>query len=88
MKEQNIQTFILKSGNSDNDPPNNSSPNEKLRSFYNNAKTSWMLKYGSTILAPHHMNLILVEAGHEFKLYPINTIRDSFVKKNAYHKSY
>ena len=48
MKCQNIQPFLLKSGNSTNDHPKYNDPNAKLKSLYNEAKDLWILKYGTT----------------------------------------
>ena len=41
-----IQPFVLKSGNSINDHPNDNGQNSKLKSLYNMAKITWLLKYG------------------------------------------
>ena len=60
MERQNIQPFILKSGDSVNDQRNNNGPNAKLKSLYNEVKSAWMLKYGTTKMSPHYMNYILV----------------------------
>ena len=46
-EDQNIQPVVLKAGNSGNNHPNHNYTNEKLKSQYNYAKTSWMLKYGT-----------------------------------------
>ena len=46
MDNQNIQTFVLKSGDSGNDQTNNNGPNIKLKYLYNVVKVSWILKYG------------------------------------------
>ena len=68
MKIKNIQTFILKSGDSINDQPSDNGPNSKLKALYNIFKTKWMLKYGTTRFQPHHMNYVLVEAWDAFKV--------------------
>ena len=44
---KNIQPFILKSGNSTNDQPNDNGPNAKLKSLYSVTKSEWMMKYGT-----------------------------------------
>ena len=46
MDNQNIQTFVLKSGDSGNDQTNNNGPNIKLKYLYNVVKVFWILKYG------------------------------------------
>ena len=61
MKRQNIQHFILKSGDSISDQPNDNGPNSKLKTLYNILKAKWMLKYGTTRFQPNHMNYVLVE---------------------------
>ena len=52
---QNIQHFPPKAGKSWNDQPNDYGTNEKLKSFYNDAKKFWMIKYVETKVLPHHM---------------------------------
>ena len=60
MQIKNIQPFILKSGDSINDQPNDNRPNSKLKALYNILKAKWMLKYGTTRFQYHHMNSVLV----------------------------
>ena len=64
MEHQNIQPFVLKAGNSANDHINDNGQNTKLKYLYNEVKSVWMLKYGTTKMLPHHMNSILVEVLH------------------------
>ena len=80
MMYKNIQPFVLKSGNSINDQPNDNVPNAKLKSLYNMSKSAWMLKYGTTKFSPHHMKSVLFEAWYAFKMSAGNIIRDSFAK--------
>ena len=68
MMEKNIQTFVLKSGNSINYQPNDNVSNAKLKSIYNVGKSVWMLEYGMTKFSPHHMNSVLVEAWYALKM--------------------
>ena len=56
MEDFNIQTFVLNSGNYDNDQTNDDGTNAKLKSYYNDTKVYWTLKYGRTIVLPHHIN--------------------------------
>ena len=56
MQSKNIQSFILKAGDSINNQPNDNGPNSKLKALYNTPKAKWMLKYGTTRFQPHHMN--------------------------------
>ena len=62
MKCKNIQPFVVKSGKSINDQPNDNGPNAKLNSLYNVVKSAWILKYGTNKFSPHHMNSVLVES--------------------------
>ena len=77
---KNIQPFVLKSGDSINYQPNDNGPNAKLKSIYNVAKSTLMLKYGTTKLSPHQMNYVLVEAWDAFNISAGNIIRDRFAK--------
>ena len=48
MQSKNIQPFILKSGDSINDQPNENGLNLTLKALYNVSKAKWMLKYVTT----------------------------------------
>ena len=78
---KNIQLFVLKSGKYINDHPNDNGPNAKLKSLYNVAKSTRMLKYGMTKFSPQHMKFVLFEALDAFKMPSGNIIGDSFAKK-------
>ena len=80
MLYKNIQPFVIKSREYINDQPNDNGPNYKLKSLYNVAKSPWMLKYGTTMSSPHHMNSILVEAWDAFNISAGNIIMDIFEK--------
>ena len=80
MKCQHIQPFVLKSGNSANNQPNDNVPNAKLKSLYNEVTSVWMLKYGTKKCLPCHMNSILLEAWDAFRVSAGNIIREIFVK--------
>ena len=60
MDLQNIKSFVLKAGDPTNDQPNDNVPNSKLKSLYNEAKATWMLKYKMTKFLSYHMNFVLV----------------------------
>ena len=62
MELRNNIPFVLKAGDSINDQPNDNGPNPALKYIYNEVKSAWMLKYGTTIFLPRHMKSILVEA--------------------------
>ena len=80
MQSKNIQSFILKLGDSINDQPNENGPNSTLKALYNVLKAKWMLKYGTTRFQPHHMNSVLVEAWDALNLSYGNIIVDSFAR--------
>ena len=65
-QRKNTQPFILKSGDSINDQPNENGSNSKLKSLYNVSKDKWMLKYGTTRFQPHQTNYALVETWEAF----------------------
>ena len=65
---KNIQTFLIKAGNSTNDQPDDYGQNAKLKSLYNVAKIKWLLKYGMKGFSSHHMSSALVEAWDSFKV--------------------
>ena len=46
IQSKNIQTFILKVGDSINDQPNGNGPNSTLKALYNRSKAKWMVKHG------------------------------------------
>ena len=74
MNCRNIQTFVLKSGNSINNQTKDNEPNAKLESLYNVTKSAWMLKYGMKKFLTHHMNYALMEAWDSFKVSSGNSI--------------
>ena len=51
---QNIQPFVLKSGNSGNNHINKNGPNAILKSLYRGVKFFWMLNFGGDNFPPHH----------------------------------
>ena len=77
---KNIQPFVMKACNSINNYPNYNSPNSKLNSIFNVAKTAWLLKYETTKFSPHYMNSVLVEAWDAFEVSSGNIIGDIFAK--------
>ena len=77
---KNAQPFVIKSGDSSNDHPNDIGPNSKLKSLYNMEKIEWMMKYEMTMFSPHHMKSVLVEALDAFTMSSGNSIRDRFSK--------
>ena len=79
-KTKNIQSFILKVGDSIYYHPNNNGPNSKLKALYNILKAKWMLKYGTLRFQPHHMKYVLVETWKPFTVSYGNIIRDRYTK--------
>ena len=80
MEYQNIQPFILKSGDSTKYHSNDNLPNTKLKSCYNEVKSMWMLKNGKTNCLTHHMKYLVIKAYGAFKIPAGNIIWDIFVK--------
>ena len=80
MDHQNSQPFTLKLGESVNNQTNDNGPNEKLKSHYNELKSVWILKYGTTKFLPQNTNSILVEAWDACKVSSGRVIRDRYVK--------
>ena len=72
---RNIQTFILKPGDSINNQCNDNGTNSKLKALYNILKAKWMLKYGSTRFQPHNTNYVPVETWETFTVSDVNIIR-------------
>ena len=79
-EDQNIQPLFLKRGDYENNQLNDNVLNAKLMSHYNDTKASWMLKYVTKNILPHHMKSIFLEAWDTFKVFSSNTIRGIFVK--------
>ena len=80
MKYINIQPFVPKLGNSINNQTIDNAPNSKLKSLYNVAKDSWMLKYMTTKYLPYHINYVSAEAWDTFKVSAGKVVRDRFLK--------
>ena len=58
MEDQNTKHFVLKAGEYGNYHPNEDVTNAKLKFFYNDVKSSWMLKYGTNFFtSPHELNI-------------------------------
>ena len=76
----NIQSFILKSGDSMHGQPNDNIPNMKLNNLYGNEIMNWMRHHGDLKFAPAHMNSVLIETWEDFKL-PSVTITQKYFKK-------
>ena len=75
---QNIQLFVLNSGDSSNNHPNYNGTNEKINFPCNGSKVPFMLNYVTMKIIPHHVNLILAEAWVTFKVSTGNIIRYRF----------
>jgi hypothetical protein len=79
MHTKNIQPFILKSGDSTNDQPNDNGSNGKLKACYNKKLAEWRNRFGTTTLTKAHMNSILVDAWKIFKMDCAETVKNSFM---------
>ena len=67
LRSYHISPFILKSGDSTNDQPNNNGPHLKLKIYYSIAKTKWQRQHGTMKFTPAHMNCVLVDMWHSFQ---------------------
>ena len=76
----NIQYFILKSGGSVHDQPNDNGPNTDINDVYGNARINWMRHHGTLNFTPPHMNYLLVETWEALKLSS-KTITQKYFKK-------
>ena len=59
MASKHMQSFILKSGKSINDPPNESSANTNLKAFYNSQRYICNNKVLNIKLYIPHMNTVI-----------------------------
>ena len=80
LHKHNIQSFILKAGDSVHDHPNDISPNMKLNNLYGNARMNWMRHNRTFNFSPPHMNSALVETWVAFKL-SYATINHKYFKR-------
>ena len=67
-RKQNIQYFILKSGDYVHDQPINNSPNMNFKNMYGNSRMNWIRHHGTLKVSLAHMNCALVETWEAFNL--------------------
>ena len=68
LRKHNIQSFILKEGNSVHDQSNYNGSNTKLNNLYGDAIMNWMRQHGTLKFTPAHINSVLVATWETFKL--------------------
>ena len=66
--KNNIQSFIIKTGDYVHDQTNNNVPNTNLKNLYDNVRMKWMRYHGTLKFTPDHMNYVLVTTWEDFKL--------------------
>jgi hypothetical protein len=52
MHDLSIEAFFLKAGDSENDQPNYNGPNASVKGCYNENKTEWDERFGTTPYTP------------------------------------
>ena len=62
MQKSFIYACFLKSGNSENDQSDDNGPNACFKECYNEAKSIWNEKFGTTVFTPLCMNMVGVNA--------------------------
>ena len=55
LQSQHIYPFILKTGESTNDLPNDNGPNLKLKRYYGISKVKWQIQHGTMKFISAHM---------------------------------
>ena len=60
LHKHNIQYFILKTGDSVHDHPNDNGPNIKLNNLYGDSRMNWMRHHETFNFSPPHMNSVFV----------------------------
>ena len=78
LRSHHISPFILKSGESTNDQPNDNGPNLKLKRYYGIEKVKWQRQHGTMKCNAAHIKSILVEMWHSFQKQSAYVIIDAF----------
>ena len=75
MRSHHIFPFILKSGESNNDQPNDNGPNLRLKRYYGIAKVKWKRQHGTMKFTPAHIIMFLWICGIYFnKNQPVSSL--------------
>ena len=82
LRKHNIQSVIIKAGDSVHYHPNHNNPNMKLKNFYANAIMNWKIYHKTLKFTPAHMNSTLVSTWEDFKLSSAKITQNNFKKKN------
>ena len=80
LRSHHISLFILKSGDSTNDHPNDNGPNLNLKRYYGIEKLKWKRQHGTMKFTPVHMNYVFVEMWHSFRQRSASVIIDALKK--------
>jgi hypothetical protein len=78
LEVKHIQSFFLKSGDSEKDQPNDNGPNACVKSCYNDAKSDWDEKFATTNYTVPHMNGVLADMWNRFVLRSAPVIKKAF----------
>ena len=78
LQSHHISPFIIKSGDSTNDQPNDNGPNCMLKIYYSIARVKWQREHGTMKFTPAHMNYFLVEMWHLFQQQSARVIINAF----------
>ena len=68
LHSNHIKPFVLKTGDSGNDHPNDNGPNFNLKGLYGQAIINWQIQHGTLKFTNSHMNAVLVETRRSFQL--------------------
>ena len=74
----------MKSGDSENDQPNDNGPNACMKGIYNETKELWSEKFGTTSFTPGFMNQVIVCTWGLYKLKAAPIIVNAFKKTRIY----
>ena len=80
LEDNNCDSFFLKSGDSENDQPNDNGPNACLKSCYDEEMEKWNMEWGTTTYNPAHMNKVLAATWLKFQLRAPPIIVKAFAK--------
>lgn len=78
LENKHIQSFFLKSGDSEKDQPNDNGPNACVKSCYNDAKADWDEKFATTNYTVPHMNGVLTDMWNRYVIRSAPVIKRSF----------
>ena len=80
LRRNNIQCFILKTGDYVHEQPNNNGPSISLHNVYGNERMNWMIDRGTLKFSTPHTNSLLVETWEAFKISSEKITQNAFKK--------